>query len=304
MSDNTQEMLPGFERTRRAMIEMAQSRPLSEKIEQAIDLVGMYEQNAIDLNEDGYWLAFSGGKDSIVIKEIARLSKKKYKCYHNFTSIDPPELIRYIKKYHAEVEWNRPKIPMMVRLTQRTNGPPTRLSRWCCEEYKEGGGNHSGKIVGVRAAESPRRADRWEAFMPGLKGDKGFYLCPILYWTDQDVWDFIRLQDLPYCELYDEGFKRLGCVGCPLGGPKNMKREFERWPGYERGWRLAIEKYYNKLHGNKNNKGQDRWFEKFGSSEGLWNWWVSGGEVDSSNDVLGCQLNLMWSGGNEEVDDE
>lgn len=57
---------------------------------------------------------------------------------------------------------------------------------------------------------------------------------PIVDWTDEDVWEFIHQYKIPYCCLYDEGWKRLGCIGCPLGGYASQKREFARWPVYKK----------------------------------------------------------------------
>jgi len=299
-----QDVLPGFEHSKKQMIAIAQSRPLEEKVAQAIELLRMYESNALGMSPDGYWLAFSGGKDSIVIKELARMSGVQFKSVYNVTTIDPPELIRYIKKYHAEVEWNRPRVPMMVRMVEKSNGPPTRLARWCCEEYKEMAGGGYTKIIGVRAAESPRRADNWQLFSEHRKRF-GWMLCPILYWTDDDVWTFIRQQELPYCELYDEehgGFKRLGCVGCPLAGPAQMKRDFERWPGFEKGWKLATKKFWEKWHGVPTLKGKRRWFEDAGSWEMLWKWWITGKKIEGESED--CQMSLMWSSGNASNDEE
>ena len=51
---------------------------------------------------------------------------------------------------------------------------------------------------------------------------------PIIDWSDDDVWEFIEKYSVPYCELYDQGYTRLGCVGCPMGA--NQERELERWP--------------------------------------------------------------------------
>ena len=69
---------------------------------------------------------------------------------------------------------------------------------------------------------------------------------PIIDWTDEDVWEFIREYNAPYCKLYDEGWRRLGCVGCPMGGSDSMEREFERWPAiknmYLRAFADMIEK--------------------------------------------------------------
>ena len=56
---------------------------------------------------------------------------------------------------------------------------------------------------------------------------------PIVDWTDEDVWWFLNRYNIPHCRLYDEGFERLGCIGCPLSGSRNMIRDFERWPKYK-----------------------------------------------------------------------
>lgn len=59
-------------------------------------------------------------------------------------------------------------------------------------------------------------------------------LNPIIDWEDDDVWEFLDdWAKVPHCELYDEGFKRLGCIGCPMAGTKGMKRDFARWPKYK-----------------------------------------------------------------------
>ena len=56
---------------------------------------------------------------------------------------------------------------------------------------------------------------------------------PIIDWTSEDVWEFVRLYNVPYCELYDFGFKRLGCVSCPLGGYASMQRDLEFFPQFK-----------------------------------------------------------------------
>ena len=65
---------------------------------------------------------------------------------------------------------------------------------------------------------------------------------PIIDWTDDEVWEFIREYNIPYCCLYDEGFKRLGCIGCPMGSKEQRLHEFERWPKYKHLYMLAFEK--------------------------------------------------------------
>ena len=56
---------------------------------------------------------------------------------------------------------------------------------------------------------------------------------PIVDWDDDDVWEFLNSNGIEHCCLYDEGFKRLGCIGCPMGTGKGQAREFERYPKYK-----------------------------------------------------------------------
>jgi phosphoadenosine phosphosulfate reductase len=165
-------------------------------------------------------------------------------------------------------------------MADKASGPPTRLARWCCEIYKEQGGNGLFQAIGVRAPESQRRKGAW-AIVSFHKRDNSPIMCPILYWTDVDIWTFIYEQKMEYCSLYDEGFARLGCIGCPMGGPKGMAKDFARWPHYEKLWKRGFQKYWDRWKGvptlRENKHGNhDRWIEKMDSVDDLWNWWISG----------------------------
>ena len=118
-------------------------------------------------------------------------------------------------------------------------------------------------------------------------------MLPILLWKDQDVWDFIRSRGVAYCSLYDEGFKRLGCVGCPLSS--NRPAEFARWPGFEKAWRLAITRWWER------NQGTDKALARFKTPEALWRWWMNeAAATDDDDEEDSCQLALdMLSGGTE-----
>ena len=263
-----QQLLPTIQPSANDLYEMAIAQPLGKKIRQAIGLLQLHEP------PEGYYLAYSGGKDSGVILELAKMAGVQFRPHYNVTTLDPPELVRFIKREHPEVVWNRPERTLLTRMVLKSCGPPTRLTRWCCEEYKEQGGNGQFKILGVRAPESPRRKLTWKRLLLNRHG--GHILCPILYWTDDDVWQFHRDRSLPYCELYDQGFTRLGCVGCPLGGPANQRREFDRWPGFEKAWRRAFHRFWEKWHGVPTLKGERRWFEDFGDPDTFFKWWISG----------------------------
>ena len=65
---------------------------------------------------------------------------------------------------------------------------------------------------------------------------------PIIDWTDEDVWEFIHEYNVPYCELYDQGYKRLGCIGCPMGTVKHREEEFERYPKYKQAYIRAFDR--------------------------------------------------------------
>lgn len=275
------------------MYQMALAVPLTDKVQMAIALIREFEKQALALHEDGYYVAFSGGKDSIVMEHLFKLAGVKYKAWYNNVTIDPPELVQFIKRYYPEVQWNSVGIPLPYYMAKKSNGPPTRLARWCCEIYKEQGGTGKFKAIGVRAEESARRKGLWKTVN---NNNGGTILCPILYWSEVDIWDFIRSHNMPYCSLYDEGFKRLGCVGCPMGG-KNRLKEFERWPKYEALWKRGFQRYWDAWKGvprqRANKDGSyDRWIERMNSVEELWAWWL---EEDSVNDTdqPDCQL-YLW----------
>ena len=130
---------------------------LGKKVAKAIERYKMFEP------EEGYYLAFSGGKDSIVIKALAEMAGVKYDAHYNLTSVDPPELVHFIKEKHADVAIDIPRYKdgkqmTMWNLIPKKLMPPTRIVRYCCAELKERGGEGRMTITGVRWAESSARA--------------------------------------------------------------------------------------------------------------------------------------------------
>lgn len=110
-----------------------------DKVEKAIKRLQLYEP------KEGYWLCFSGGKDSVVIKALADMAGVKYDAHYRVTSVDPPELVRFIKKEYPEVEFDYPRDKDGNRITMWTliperKMPPTRVARYCCAVLKESGG--------------------------------------------------------------------------------------------------------------------------------------------------------------------
>jgi len=279
---------------------MAVGLSLDEKIEKAIANFQHYEHEAIKRDpENGYYLCDSFGKDSCVILHLAQKSGVKFSSHHGLTTLDAPELIQFGKRNHPDTIIHKPEMPML-KMLENKKGPPTRLMRWCCEKYKENGGNGSVKVLGVRAAESPRRKSNWRILTSHRKTES-FLLNPILFWSDEDVWRYIHDNKVPYCGLYDEGFKRLGCVGCPMAGD-GRKKEFLRWPRIGAAWKRAIVRFYDKWHDVPlqrprtlpNGKiTRQRWFdlkENINSGEDLFDWWME--DLPEAEDE-GCQMGLF-----------
>lgn len=237
--------------------------------------------------QEGYYLCFSGGKDSCVIKALADMAGVKYDAHYSVSSVDPPELVRFIKEKHPDVIFDYPRdrdgnVVTMWNLIPKKTMPPTRIVRYCCAALKEQGGKGRLKVTGVRWDESSRRkrshgevtfADKKakrdiekelsdEDFFSTPQGgvvlrldnrenarlvemcykDHTTLINPIIDWKTEEVWEFIREYDVPYCCLYDEGFTRLGCIGCPMGRKATREKEFERWPKYKALYLKAFEK--------------------------------------------------------------
>ena len=256
-------LLPGFEPSEADLVQMALDMPLETKIEKAILFFKTYC--------DGAYGAFSGGKDSCVIKELAKEANVNVDWHYNNVTIDPPELVQFIRKHHPDVKWNNQPIGLLKQM-EIQQSPPTRIMRWCCNLYKEQGGNDRPKIYGVRISESVSRAKRWKQIVPDRKTKQPIF-CPIVYWTDEDVWGYIKSRNVPYCKLYDEGFDRLGCVGCPLN--RNRQDGFNRWPRFEKAWRKAFQRTWDKWAHIPTKQGKERVFVRCGSAEKWFDWWMS-----------------------------
>lgn len=219
--------------------------------------------------EDGYYVAFSGGKDSIVILDLIQKAGVKYDAHFNLTSVDPPELIRFIMKNYRYVERHRPERTMW-QLIEDHMSPPTRKVRYCCEELKENGGGGRTVITGIRWAESNKRRTR--KMVESCKKERNkHYLHPIIDWGNSDIWDYIRSNDLPYPSLYDEGQTRIGCIGCPMN-PRERIKAFRRWPEYAAKYKRAMQKAVERRH----NVGfkTDGWHLTFKDGDDMWRWWM------------------------------
>jgi phosphoadenosine phosphosulfate reductase len=212
---------------------------------------------------EGYHLSFSGGKDSVVIESLVTKSGVKFDTHYNLTRIDPPELVQFIKKYYPNVIIEKPTLTLFEGT--QIHGLPRRQSRWCCEEFKEWAGSGRRVITGIRWQESARRKTRGMVEVCRTDNTK-IFIHPIIDWTKDDVWEYIHTNNIPYCSLYDEGFKRLGCVLCPMETPKQTQIELLRFPKIADMWKRACYAYYQ-----RGTEGTKRW----SNAEEMWQWWLS-----------------------------
>ena len=235
------------------------------KVELAIKRLKAFEP------KEGYFLAFSGGKDSQCIYHLAKMARVKFDAHFFITSVDPPELIKFVRNYYSDVIFHNPKISMR-NLILKKGILPTRRVRFCCEYLKENNDVSNGRVVllGIRAEESPQRA-RQPMLNTCTKYKQKKLFRPILYWGEEDVWEFLNLNNIPHCSLYDEGFSRIGCVMCPLS--KNIKKEADRWPSFAKIY------YSCCVELCKNGKS------KFKNPEDLYKWWI--GEIETQKDTEG-----------------
>lgn len=254
---------------------------LQKKILHSVDLIRKAEKLALAYDpEDGYFSTFSGGKDSQCLYHIVKMAGVKHKTHMNLTSIDPPEVIRFVRTEYPDVEMAKPK-DSIFHIAIKKRILPTRRVRWCCAEYKEMAGAGKVTLIGIRHAESSRRAKRNEVEVSNreysgdlegldeyrkqrnskhkarkgtfsiinvngerelgcIHGKESLLISPIIDWTDDDVWTFLNTLGIKHCCLYDEGVKRIGCILCPMSQPNQKKNEIKRWPHVKRNWIKAI----------------------------------------------------------------
>ena len=263
------------------------SNGLQKKMMYSIELLRKAERLALAYGvggNNGYYLAFSAGKDSQALYHIAELAGVKFDAHMNLTSVDPPEVIRFVKQSYPEVDLIKPK-KSIYQLAVEKEILPTMRVRWCCAEYKETSGAGRVTLIGIRHQESARRAKRNEVEINNRKfsgtlegldeyrqelkakrarrkskkdgvnitnadqeqtlgcisGKESILISPIIHWTEEDVWEFLnKVMEVPHCSLYDEGWHRIGCIGCPMSSAKQKQIENIRYPHVKRNWIKAI----------------------------------------------------------------
>jgi phosphoadenosine phosphosulfate reductase len=239
--------------------------------EVAIDIIR--EQARLD--GGALHVAYSGGKDSDVVLDLVKRSGVEFYAVNSYIPIDPPELRQHVRLKMQDptnrlTRW-MPTAPL-IRVAVQRGMLPTRVRRWCCDVLKERRSDHAETIItGVRWEESASRRRR--PMIEPCRRIGGTMVHPIINWTTGDVWQYIRERGIAYCRLYDEGWKRLGCVLCPMSH-RNAQRQVERWPQIAAVWRRISDAVFASSESTR---------KEFGTADAMWDRWLGTGERDGDD---------------------
>lgn len=249
---------------------------LIEKEKKAIARLQMFAPPA---EQKPYYLAYSGGKDSDCILILAQLAGVRFEAVHNHTTVDAPDTVYYVRS-KSNVTVNYPERTMWQLIVDKLI-PPTRLARYCCAELKERGGQGRRVVTGVRWAESLKRRNSADVVLIESKIKKAQRIAeqlgveftlterggiilnedndksrdmvedcyrqhktvinPIVDWSDSDVWEFLNHYGCKSNPLYECGYKRIGCIGCPMAS-KHRYKEFHDYPAYKHNYIKAFDR--------------------------------------------------------------
>lgn len=233
---------------------MVVSKPINfdDRLQHSIELLQKAQAMAFTYSEKGYYLAFSGGKDSQALYHVAKMAGVAFEAHYALTTLDPPELVRFIRSNYPDVITDRPQMTF-AQVCLKKKALPTQRMRFCCAVLKETRGAGTVTLTGVRRQESYKRSKRNEAEKIGSKkarfsgtfeqldqftrnkelegvqcvnGKDKIVINPIIEWSEADVWYFLNeVAKVEHCVLYDRGWRRIGCLFCPMASKREILKQ-------------------------------------------------------------------------------
>lgn len=277
--------------------------------QKAIERIKMASELSLYHYKQPLICAYSGGKDSDVMLELFKRSGVPFEVLNSHTTADAPPTVYHIRKKFRQLEEEGIKATIkyppltMWQLIPKKLFPPTRRRRYCCDVLKEGNTPNRFVATGVRWAESKKRQGRQEIEPDNYKLAKKMWTLdenaqkrlivercemrasmivnPILDWEDRDIWEFYNTECGERNPLYDMGYYRVGCIGCPMAG-KNREKEFADFPAYQRAYVRAFDKMLDVIHA----KGKPT---KWKTEEDVFCWWMEDQNIEG-------QMNLFADG--------
>lgn len=275
----------------------------------SIERIQMASEMSLHYYKKPLICTYSGGKDSDVMLELFKRSGIPFEVHNSHTTADAPQTVYHIRKVFRDLELRgipceiempvyKGKRTSMWKLIPQKLMPPTRVARYCCDVLKETGCRNRYIATGVRWAESTKRKTRGEFEKLGknrkdaenfdmvmLMNDnsksrrmtelcmqkKSMVVNPIIDWTNKDIWEFIRSENIKTCDLYKMGYTRVGCIGCPMAGKLRWK-QFNDFPKYKKMYMDSFEKMI-KERKKRNLKCQ------WNNAEDVFMWWMEDDNV-------------------------
>ena len=282
---------------------------MSDKVDIAVRRLQEAAEMSQILYEKPLVITYSGGKDSDTVLKLAKIATIPFEVLHSHTTVDAPETVYHVRETFRELELAGIKCDIDYHV--RTDGtratmwnlipkklmPPTRIVRYCCSELKEGGGNGRFIVTGVRWDESNARkktrgilevmaSKRENKIVLSNDNDEDrrlFETCqmkgkrvvnPIVDWTTRDVLDFCSENKVSLCTLYANGWRRVGCVGCPMAGTSMRYNQFAQYPTYKKAYIAAFDRMIEERKRRCMMKG----FTRMGDTGvDVFHWWMEDG---------------------------